>query len=208
MLLSHFKSYFQLPDWMRHFYKGVTFRRSDNEKIVYITFDDGCVPEVTPQILDILDHYGVKATFFIVGENVQKYPELYQDILSRGHRVGNHTFNHIKGTKTTTAEYIANVAQANLYLHTDLFRPPYGKMTRQQKLRIGRKYEIVLWDIITHDYDKRISPERIMDIIRKCTRNGSIINFHDSIKASPNTLVVLPQAIEFWQSEGYQFGVL
>jgi len=208
MLVSHFKSYFQLPDWIRYFYSGVTYRRSANDKIIYITFDDGCVPEVTPKVLDILDTYGVKATFFIVGENVQKYPELFNNLLSKGHRVGNHTFNHIKGTQTTTAEYIANTAQANLYLQTDLFRPPYGKMTREQKKYIGRKYEIILWDIITHDYDKRVSPARIMEIIRKCSRNGSIVNFHDSIKASNNTLQVLPQAIEFWISEGYQFGLL
>ncbi len=207
-MFSRFKYYFQLPDWIRHFYRGVTFRREADKKIIYLTFDDGCVPEVTMQILYILDRYDIKATFFIVGENAAKYPDLLNDLRGRGHRIGNHTFNHIKGTKTTTAEYIANTAQANLYLHTDLFRPPYGKMTRQQKKMIGRKYEIVLWDIITHDYDKRITPDRIMSVIRKCTRNGSIVNFHDSVKAAPNTLTVLPQAIEFWKSEGYEFGIL
>lgn len=208
MLLKHFKSYFQLPDWCRHFYKGVTYRRSADTKTIYLTFDDGCIPEVTPQILDLLQQHHAKATFFIVGENAAKYPALLQDIIKRGHRIGNHTYNHIRGTKTSTAEYIANVAQANLYLKTNLFRPPYGKMTRQQKKYISKKYEIILWDIITHDYDKRITPAEIMTIIRKSTRNGSIINFHDSIKAAPNTLAVLPQALQYWSSKGYTFETL
>lgn len=208
MILKYFKAYFQLPDWTRHFYNGVTFRRDKDKKVLYLTFDDGCVPEVTPQILDILDRYGIKATFFVVGENAAKYPDLLDDLRKRGHRVGNHTFNHLKGTKTTTAEYVANVAQANLYLQTDLFRPPYGRITRHEKQLIGKKYEIVLWDLITHDYDKRIAPVEIMQRIRQCTRTGSIINFHDSLKAAPNTLAVLPQAIQFWLAEGYSFATL
>ena len=208
MIKKHFKAYFQLPDFVRHFYKGVTFRRGDKEKVIYITFDDGCVPEVTPQILQILDRYNVKATFFVVGENAAKYPELLQDVRSRGHRIGNHTFNHNEGKNTTTAEYIASVAKANLYLQTDIFRPPYGLMTRQQRQYIGKNYEIILWDLITHDYDKRITPAEIMQRIKQCTRNGSIVNFHDSVKAAPNTLIVLPEALDYWQSQGYRFATL
>ncbi|MBR3566051.1 MAG: polysaccharide deacetylase family protein [Paludibacteraceae bacterium] len=207
-MLHYLRILYQFPNWIRHFYRGATFRRQTDEKVIYLTFDDGCVPEVTPKVLEILDRYGVKATFFIVGDNARKYPDLLADLRSRGHQVGNHTFNHIKGWATPTDEYLDNVEKANELLKTHLFRPPYGRMKYSQKKALREKYEIILWDVLTHDYNKNIKPDTIMKAIRKYSRRGSIVTFHDSIKSAPNMLVVLPQAIEFWLAEGYKLETL
>jgi peptidoglycan/xylan/chitin deacetylase (PgdA/CDA1 family) len=194
---------------IRLFYRGFTWRKKTKEKIIYLTFDDGPTPELTPLILELLDEYGWKATFFCVGENVEKYPELYQEILNRGHRTGNHTFNHLNGFSTKTEEYVANVRKAAEYIDSNLFRPPYGKIKRRQKKQIKLdNYEIVMWDLFTRDYDKRQTPDAIFNKIKHLSRKGSIVLFHDSVKARNNVLAALPRAIEFWNEQGYRFGVL
>lgn len=190
------------------FYKGCTWRRKTKDKVIYLTFDDGPVPEVTPFLLDLLDEYNWKATFFCVGENVQKYPELYQDILARGHQVGNHTFNHMKGFRTGIEEYVNNVQKASEYIDSNLFRPPHGRMRRRQRRNLRENYEIIMWDILTRDYNKSLTPEHIMGKIRRLSRKGSIVLFHDSIKARNNMLATLPRAIEFWNEQGYTSGTL
>ena len=177
-------------------------------KVIYITFDDGPVSEVTPQILDLLDEYEVKATFFCVGENVTKFPEVYAEVIRRGHRIGNHTFNHLKGIHFSEKEYIRNVQKASEYIDSNLFRPPYGRITIKQKKKLQENYEIIMWDVLTQDYDKNLSSDKIMENITRYSRNGSIVVFHDSIKAKDNVLTVLPLAIEFWKKEGFEFGVL
>jgi len=166
------------------------------------------VPEVTPFVLDILDKYSWKATFFCVGENVQKNPELYAEILKRGHKTANHSFNHLKGFNFSTNEYIANVKKAAEYIDSKLFRPPYGKITRKQADILKKDYEIIMWDVITHDYNKSLTPEKVFKNVKNNLRNGSIVVFHDSIKAKDNVLSVLPRAIEFWESKGFGFGLL
>ncbi len=191
---------------LRLFYRGVVWRMPKSERVIYLTFDDGCVPEVTPQVLEILERYGVQATFFCVGENVHKYPELFAQLSN--HAIGCHTYNHVVGTRTSTKDYVANTLKANELINGNLFRPPHGRMTFAQKRVLKRHFRIVFWDLLTNDFDQRLSPEEIMRNIRRYSRNGSIVVFHDSIKAKRNVLAVLPQAIEFWQSEGYEFRTL
>lgn len=194
---------------IRLFYRGFTWRKKTKEKIIHLTFDDGPTPEITPWILELLDEYGWKATFFCVGENVEKYPELYQKILNRGHRTGNHTFNHLSGFSTKTEEYITNVRKAAEHIDSNLFRPPYGKIKRKQKKQIKLDgYEIVMWDLFTRDYNKKQTPEAILHKIKRLSRKGSIVLFHDSAKARNNVLAALPRAIEFWNEQGYRFGLL
>jgi peptidoglycan/xylan/chitin deacetylase (PgdA/CDA1 family) len=198
----------RFPDLLRPFLGKLSWRKSSSSKVIYLTFDDGPVPEVTPFVLDLLDTFNLKATFFCVGENVQKYPELYAELIEKGHKTGNHTFNHLKGSSIHTDKYIANVEKAAGYIQSDLFRPPYGRINYSQKRSLNKLFEIVMWDLLTHDYNQKLSPELILNNIKHYSRNGSIVVFHDSIKAKNNMLTVLPLAIEFWKSEGYEFGLL
>lgn len=198
----------RFPDLLRPFLGKLVWRKNPSSKAIYITFDDGPVPEVTPQVLEILDRYQIKATFFGVGENVQRYPELYAELLGRGHKTGNHTFNHLKGISVSSDEYVANVLKAAGYIHSRLFRPPYGRITIQQKKLLQSRYQIIMWDLLTRDYNGKLSPETILKNIKRYSRNGSIVVFHDSIKAKNNVLTVLPLAIEFWKSENYSFEIL
>ena len=173
-----------------------------------MTFDDGPVPEVTPQVLDILDRYGVKATFFMVGDNVRRHPELYQEVKRRGHTVGNHTMHHLQGMKSRSITYLRDIAEADSLIGSRLFRPPHGIMRWAQARTIKRRYNIIMYDVVTRDYSRKLSPERVFDNVRKYTRDGSIIVFHDSLKARDNVLEVLPRALEWLKEQGYEFGKL
>ncbi len=197
-----------MPFIIRMFFRGCTWRRKTKEKVIYLTFDDGPVPETTPYLLDLLDEYGWKATFFCVGENVQRHPELYREILARGHRTGNHTFNHLRGTRCSTEEYVDNVHKAAEYIDSPLFRPPHGRMKGNQRRRLREQYEIIMWDVLTRDYNKLLSPDYILGKIRRLSRNGSIVVYHDSVKARNNLLATLPRAIEFWNEQGFRCGLL
>lgn len=198
----------QFPRFLRPLFGKLTWRVKTDSKLIYLTFDDGPVPEVTPQVLDILDEYGWKATFFCVGDNVRKYPEVYQEVLRRGHRVGNHSFNHIRGYRYSVEDYVANVQKATAYIESRLFRPPHGRITFSQIKALKEDYDIVMWDVITYDYDKKKKPEQIMRTVRNYLRKGSIVVFHDSIKAKENVLTVLPQALAYWKEKGYSYGLL
>ena len=174
---------------------------------VYLTFDDGPIPEVTPQVLAILAQYKVKATFFMVGENIDKHPEVFEQVIKAGHSIGNHTYNHLKGWKYSFKEYMANVDK--FPKQTTLFRPPYGKAWLWQRYALHKKgYRLIYWDILTRDYDKNVTPEQMLANIKKNTRPGSIINFHDSLKSNERMLTVLPQAIEWLQAQGYTLSAL
>lgn len=179
---------------------------------VYLTFDDGPIPEVTPKVLDILAKYDVKATFFMVGENIDKHPEVFEQVVKAGHSIGNHTYNHLKGWNCDTDEYMTNVGKCNkaLFEHypgffiPTLFRPPYGKATFRQRLALHDEgYQIIYWDILTRDYKAEQTPEMMLTQIKREVRKGSIINFHDSLKSNERMLEVLPQAIEWLQAQGY-----
>ena len=198
----------QFPRLLRPLWGKVVWRKDPSKKVIYLTFDDGPVPEVTPLVLDLLDEHNIKATFFCVGENVQKHPDTFAQVMSRGHKVGNHTFNHLKGFSVKDEEYYDNIDKAAELIDSKLFRPPYGRITGKQMKKLRDRYTIIMWDVITHDYNKNLSPETIMRTIKRYSRNGSVVVFHDSIKAKENVLAVLPLAIEYWKSKGYTFGVL
>lgn len=178
------------------------------EKKVYLTFDDGPIPEITPWVLDLLDRHHIKATFFLVGDNVRKHPEEFQMLLERGHRVGNHTFNHIRGFEFLSRNYLANTDKANELIHTNLFRPPHGHMRWLQYMVLKRKYTIVMWDLVTRDYSNKLNGKQVFAKVKKYVRNGSIITFHDSLKAEANMKYALPRTIAWLKEQGYSFGTL
>ena len=175
------------------------------KRTVYLTFDDGPIPEMTPWVLDVLDRYGVKATFFMVGDNVRRHPELLEEVRRRGHSVGNHTMHHLQGMKVTARRYLRDVAEADALIDSPLFRPPHGIMRWKQSRALRSKYNIIMYDLVSRDYSAKQSPQRVLQNVKRYARNGSIIVFHDSLKAAPNTRKVLGAAIEWLISEGYEF---
>lgn len=198
----------QLPVWIRGIYRGVTWRMNPREKVIYLTFDDGPIPEVTPWVLDVLDSFNIKATFFCVGENVQKHPDIYREVLARGHRTGNHTFNHIRGFLFNAEDYISNIEKADSYIKSDLFRPPHGDLKFSQLRELKKKYRIIQWDVVSRDYNRKLDKEKVLGIVKKYARNGSIVVFHDSLKAEANMRYAMPRAIEALLKEGYEFRTL
>lgn len=174
-------------------------------KVVYLTFDDGPIPEVTPWVLDLLDKYGIKATFFLVGDNVRRSTELFEEIKRRGHSYGNHTMHHLQGMKVTTLRYMRDITEADSLIDSTLFRPPHGILRWAQAAAIKNHYNIVMYDLVTRDYSKKLTPERVLENVKRYARNGSIIVFHDSLKARENLTYALPRAIEWLKSQGYEF---
>ncbi len=201
----------QPPRLYRQLFPGALWRiepQSEDEKNVYLTFDDGPIPETTPWILDLLDKYNVKATFFCVGDNVRKYPDLYRMLIQKGHHVGNHTFNHIQGLRSHTESFVENVEKAARIIQSPLFRPPHGHMRIPQTWALRKNFKIVMWDVVTRDYSKHLNGDDVLNNVKKFTRNGSIVVFHDSLKAQKNMMEALPKAIEWLLSEGYQFKLI
>jgi peptidoglycan/xylan/chitin deacetylase (PgdA/CDA1 family) len=174
------------------------------EKIVFLTFDDGPITGLTDEILGILDRYDAKATFFCVGENVKRNPEIFASLLEKGHSVGNHTFHHLKGWTTNHAEYIEDIGEARKYIKSDLFRPPYGLMSYKQAKTLSRDYRVVMWSVLTKDYDPAVSAEECLQIALNGVRPGAIIVFHDNIKAREKVLFALPKLLEHLEKEGYR----
>lgn len=194
--------------WLRLLYPKALWRINPTERVVYLTFDDGPIPEVTPRVLEILKNYGVKATFFMVGDNVRKYPEVFEMVKSDGHRLGNHTFNHLGGIKHSTKDYVLNIHKANAYIHSDLFRPPHGWLRHRQYYFLKRHYKLVMWDLVTRDYSKRLNADDVFENVRRYARPGSIITFHDSLRSVPKLWSALPRSIEWLLAEGYEFRVI
>lgn len=191
--------------WLHWLYPRATWRMDKKEKAVYLTFDDGPIPESTPLIIKMLAEYDAKATFFMVGENVLKHHDLYNSIIKAGHQVGNHTFNHWSGFRHSTRSYSANAEMANELIKSHLFRPPHGWMRWEQYFWLGRKYRIVMWDLLTRDYSKWITAEDIVRNVKRYTRNGSIITFHDSTKSIGKLEKALPEVLKWLKEEGYEF---
>ena len=191
--------------WLRWLYPRATWRMDKNERAVYLTFDDGPIPEATPFILKTLAEFGVHATFFMVGDNVRKHPELYDQIVAAGHQVGNHTFNHWGGFKHTTRSYSENVQKANDLIHSHLFRPPHGWRRWERYVWVGRKYRIVMWDLVTRDYSKWMTADDIVANVKRYARNGSIITFHDSLKSIDKLHYALPESLRWLKEQGYEF---
>ena len=193
--------------FLRWLYPNALWRMDPNEHSVYLTFDDGPIPEVTPWVLDVLDQYNVKATFFMVGDNIRKHPAEFEMVKARGHRLGNHTYNHLSGHLHGIRSYVRNVERANYYLHTNLFRPPHGWMKWTQYYALLSRYRIVMWDVVTRDYSRRLTAADVLNNVKRYARPGSIITFHDSLKSIDKLRTALPAAIEWLRDENYTFKV-
>jgi len=176
-----------------------------SEKVIYLTFDDGPVPEITPVLLKILEDRQVLATFFCLGENVMKNPDLFQQVVSAGHSVGNHSYNHLNGWKTPPGEYAEDVLRCNDYIKTNLFRPPYGKFTPSQYFLLRKHYRFIMWSVLSGDYNRKITPEKCLSNVLNFTKPGSIVVFHDSIKASEKLVYALPRFLDHFLEKGCQF---
>ena len=192
--------------FLRWLFPHALWRMDRHQKSVYLTFDDGPIPEATPFILDTLDKFNVKATFFMVGENAVKYPHLLEEVRKRGHQVGNHTYNHLSGMRHFTWTYLANIKKADEILHTKLFRPPHGWI-RTVQYRVLRHVGItvVMWDVVTRDYSRLLTADDVLRNVKRYTRPGSIITFHDSLKSIDKLKHALPEALSWLQEQGYEF---
>lgn len=195
----------QPPLLYRMIFPETVWRIPMKHRTAYLTFDDGPIPAVTPWVLDLLDSYGIKATFFCVGDNVRKHPEVFAEIVRRGHSVGNHTMHHLQGSIVTTRRYVSDIEEANALIGSALFRPPHGLIRWKQAAAIKDEMRIVMYDLVTRDYSKKLNGEQVLDNVKRYCRNGSIIVFHDSLKAEKNLRYALPRAIEWLKENGYGF---
>lgn len=189
-------------------YPGIIWDIRDAGKTIFLTFDDGPTPKITEKVLNILDTFQAKATFFCLGRNVERSPEIYNEILNRGHITGNHTYSHLKGWKTNNTQYFEDIELASKFIQSYLFRPPYGQIRRSQIAELRNKYRIVLWEVMSHDYEQRLSKERSLRAMLRYTKEGSILVFHDSAKAYSKLEYILPRFLEHFSSIGYSFKVL
>lgn len=218
--------YFVRPNWlMRKFYSSALWRIPTKEKKIFLTFDDGPVPEITPWVLSALKPFQAKATFFCVGENIAKHSDIFCQIISEGHSIGNHTYHHLNGWKTESKNYINNISKCDSVMKGNrlsvigyqpdrqpitghplpLFRPPYGKMKQSQYSLLKAQYSIVMWDVLSGDFDETTSKEQCMQNVLTKTREGSIVVFHDSVKAKEKLLYVLPKMLEHYSAKGFSF---
>ena len=193
--------------WLRWLYPKAIWRMNPEEHSVYLTLDDGPIPESTPFILKTLDDFGIKATFFMVGDNVRKHPDLYKQIIDAGHQVGNHTYNHIGAFKHWAITYAVNTEKANKLIKAHLFRPPHGWMRHSEYWWLGKYYKIIMWDLVTRDYSKWLTADDVLNNIKKYSRNGSIITFHDSLKSIDKLRYALPASIKWLKEQGYEFKI-
>lgn len=193
------------PTYLRFLYPGVVWNKPTNEKILYLTFDDGPTPEVTSSVLDLLSLYNAKATFFCIGENVKKHPALYNRIKAEGHAIGNHTHTHPNSWKVNGDFYLNDVEEARKVIDSNLFRPPYGKLTPRTLFALRNKYQIIMWDVISCDFDDKVSAEQVKKNVIDYSTKGSIIVFHDSVKAAPRMLEVLPAILKHFTELGFSF---
>lgn len=196
------------PFFLKWYYPNVIWNKSRLEKKIYLTFDDGPIPEVTPWVLDTLKMYNAKATFFCVGENIVKNTEVFNRLKNEGHQVGNHTYNHIRGWDYTDEEYFNNIEKCQKLTQTHLFRPPYARAKKSQLKVLKQKFDIVYWDVLAGDFDIKLSPLKCYENIIKYTKNGSIIVLHDNIKSYPRVQYVLPKLLEYYKNLGYSFETL
>jgi peptidoglycan-N-acetylglucosamine deacetylase len=197
--------YWNTPKFIIRLFKHLVWHFNRSEKVIYLTFDDGPTPGITDQVLDLLDEYNAKASFFCLGRNVERHSEVYNEILKRGHTVGNHTYSHLKGWRTPTKEYIHDTRLAAVQIKSKLFRPPYGRIRNIQVKLLHKEYRIIMWDVLSHDYNQRLPQKICLRSVIRSTRNGSIVVFHDSQKASKNMLYVLPRFLKHFADKGYKF---
>ncbi len=202
------------PKLVKSFFPNLVWDIPTNEKIIYLTFDDGPTPEITEWTLDILKQFDAKATFFCIGKNIEDHSEIFKKIISNGHSIGNHTLNHIKGWSTKTQSYIENITETQSIIdklsktprRINLFRPPYGQITPKQiKKTSALGYKIIMWSVLSIDWDKNITHEQCLKNVIDNTNSGSIVVFHDSVKACDNMKYALPKTLEYFSEKGYKF---
>ena len=193
---------------IRKLLPGSIWRMPGSGKTVFLTFDDGPTPGVTEQVLSMLAEVGAKATFFCIGNCVEKHPELYNKLLEDNHAVGNHTYSHKNGWKVSLNNYLEDVEKCNQIFKSKLFRPPYGKLSPRQFILLRKSYTIVMWDVLSMDYDTRLSSDICLNNVLHNVRNGSIITFHDSLKAWPRLKVILPLILKELSNKGFSFSVI
>lgn len=216
-----FNLFFKKMNWVKthklisYLFPKYVWKIPNSEKKIYLTFDDGPIPIVTEWVLEILKSENIKATFFCIGENIQKHPKIFQRIIAEGHSFGNHTFNHLNGWQTTTKDYINNFKlceSEHLKLSTEhsfLFRPPYGKISPfQAKEILNKNFKIIMWSVLSYDFDTKTSPQKCLNNVIENTKSGSIIVFHDSLKAEQNLRYTLPKAIRYLKDNGFKFDVI
>ena len=196
------------PTIIKKYYPKLVWEVPNAGKKIYLTFDDGPIPEITEWVLDMLMQKNIKATFFCIGENVSKYTSVYKRILAEGHAVGNHTHNHLNGWKTGRGKYLEKVEECHKVVASNLFRPPYGRIKKSQVKKLSTTYKIIMWDVLSGDFDQKTLPEKCYENVVKNTVSGSIIVFHDSFKAERNLKHALPKAIEYLLAQGFVFDVL
>jgi len=199
------------PSWLSQLFPNILWQVNTRDKEIYLTFDDGPVPEATPWVLDQLDQHNAKASFFMVGDNIDKYSELFQEVVKRQHTVANHTYNHLSGWKTENKKYYNNISKAEDLLgkaSNKLFRPPHGRLKYGQYRNIKKSYKIVMWDVLSGDYNRLLAPERCLKNTIAATSPGSIIVFHDSVKAIKNLQYVLPRYLNYFAALNFTFKAL
>lgn len=196
------------PKWVRKLFTGSVWEMPETKKTIYLSFDDGPHPVITPFVLDELNKYNATATFFCIGRNVIENQAVFNRILAEGHAVGNHTYDHLDGLKTGNAKYLQNILKARNQIDSDLFRPPYGRITRKQRKDLTRQdkpFKIIMWSILSGDFDVNISPEKCCENVLKNAKSGSVIVFHDSEKASERLRYTLPIVLKYFSEKGFQF---
>ena len=196
------------PAWLRKLLPQCDWNLPNTQNKIYLTFDDGPTPEVLPIILKTLDIYKIPATFFCVGENMARYPDLVKEMLKRKHVIGNHTHNHISGWRTKNELYFQNIEKCRVVYKSKLFRPPYGRLRKSQAKHLSKKYKLIMWDVLSYDYDKNTLPEICFRNVIDNTKSGSVIVFHDNTKALNNLKYALPHSIAFLLNKGFVFDVI
>jgi len=196
---------YKIPYILQLFYPNYTWKVNTQQKVVYFTFDDGPHPEITPWVLSELAKYNAKATFFMVGANIEKYPETFEKVIQSGNAIGNHTFNHLNGWKTKDENYFDNINKCKELIESNLFRPPYGRIKSKQAKHILNEFKVIMWDRLSRDYDINLNIEESLKAMKKLPSNGSIFVFHDSEKAFKNLKILLPELLNFYSLNGYQF---
>jgi peptidoglycan/xylan/chitin deacetylase (PgdA/CDA1 family) len=202
---------FKSPLLLKKLYPQLIWDIKQDKPCIYLTFDDGPIPIVTPFVLNILKQYNAKATFFCIGDNVRKHPDIFDQVKNEGHAIGNHTYNHLRGWETDDEVYIKNTLKADELLHTKLFRPPYGRIRKSQIKLLKNAIpgvKIIMWDVLSGDFDIDLDPDKCLKSVLKYTKSGSIVVFHDSLKAFNRLEYALPRAMEAWSKAGFEFSPL
>ncbi len=193
------------PYFVRKYFNELVWNIPTEEKIIYLTFDDGPIPEVTPWVLQTLEHYHAQATFFCVGDNANRYPQLFEQLKNSVHTHANHTFNHLNGWKTRDKDYLKNISKANLTIQSKFFRPPYGRITPTQIHILKKHYKIIMWDVLSKDYNTTLTGEQCFQNVIQHAKSGSIVVFHDSIKAKERLYYALPKVLDYYTKLGFRF---